>query len=243
VEARLLEEKMLTVNEIEVFYEDIQVLKGISLEVPEGKIVTVLGANGAGKTTTLRAISGVIHPRKGEIQFEGRPIKNLPPYEIVRIGVVHVPEGRELFYEMTVHENLEMGAYSRRATDKIRKDVQKIMDEFPILAERKRQSAGTLSGGEQQMLAIARGLMSCPKLILLDEPSLGLSPLYVQKLFGIIQKINQDGTTLLLVEQNARLALQLADFAFVLETGCVTLTGEAKKMASEEKVKKLYLGG
>jgi len=234
---------MLTVNEIEVFYGDIQVLRGISLEVPEKKIVTVLGANGSGKTTTLRAISGVIHPRKGEIRFGGRLINNLPPYEIIRLGVVHVPEGRELFYEMTVQENLEMGAYSRREPIKIRMDIQRIMDEFPILAERRRQLAGTLSGGEQQMLAIARGLMSCPKMMLLDEPSLGLSPLYVEKLFGIIQKINQDGTTLLLVEQNARLALQVADFAFVLETGRITLMGEAEKMANDEKVKKMYLGG
>jgi len=234
---------MLTVSEIEVFYGDIQVLRGISLEVREKEIVTLLGANGSGKTTTLRAISGVIHPRKGKIKYEGRVINNLAPYEIIRMGVAHVPEGRDLFNEMTVQENLEMGAYSRRDSKKIRLDIQKIMDEFPILAERRKQLAGTLSGGEQQMLAIARGLMSCPKMILLDEPSLGLSPLYVEKIFGIIQKIKKDGTTLLLVEQNARLALQVADFAYVLETGRITLMGEAEKMANEEKVKKLYLGG
>jgi branched-chain amino acid transport system ATP-binding protein len=234
---------MLTVRGIETFYGDIQVLKDLSLEVPEGKIVTVLGTNGSGKTTTLRTISGVVHPRKGEILFRGVSIRNFPPYEIIRLGMAHVPEGRELFYQMTVFENLEMGAYWRSDDKGVKGDIAKMMQMFPILEERRKQLAATLSGGEQQMLAIARGLMSRPKLMLLDEPSLGLSPIHVQKLFSTIQQINQQGTTLLLVEQNAHLALQVAHFAFVLETGRITLSGEAKDLAQDKNVQRLYLGG
>jgi branched-chain amino acid transport system ATP-binding protein len=234
---------MLSVTGIETFYGDIQVLKEITLEVPEGKIVTLLGANGAGKTTTLRTISGVVHPRKGDIVFLGVSIKNFPPYEIIRCGMAHVPEGRELFYQMTVYENLEMGAYGRSDSKKVKEDIAKMTAMFPILQERQKQLAGTLSGGEQQMLAIARGLMSRPKLMLLDEPSLGLSPIYVQKLFTVIQQINQQGTTLLLVEQNAHLALQIAHFAFVLETGRIILSGEARDLVQNKDVQRLYLGG
>ena len=240
----LLQSKtMLSVKGIETFYGDIQVLKEVTLEVPEGKIVTVLGTNGAGKTTTLRTISGVVHPRKGDIVFLGISIKKFPPYEIIRCGMAHVPEGRELFYHMTVYENLEMGAYGRSDNKKVKEDITRMMAMFPILQERRKQLAGTLSGGEQQMLAIARGLMSRPKLMLLDEPSLGLSPIYVQKLFTIIQQINQQGTTILLVEQNAHLALQIAHFAFVLETGRVILSGEARDLVQNKDVQRLYLGG
>jgi len=235
--------KMLTLKDVDAFYGDVQVLKDISLEVPKGKIVAVLGSNGSGKTTTLRTISGVLHPRRGEITYLGGSISRLPAYEIVRLGISHVPEGRELFYQMTIYENLEMGAYGRSEGKQVKKDVERMMEIFPILKERQKQMARTLSGGEQQMLAIARGLMSRPKLMLLDEPSLGLSPIFVQKLFSIIQQINQDGMTLLLVEQNAHLALQVAHFAFVMETGRITLAGEAKELVKEEKIKHLYLGG
>jgi branched-chain amino acid transport system ATP-binding protein len=235
--------KMLTLKDVDTFYGDVQVLKEISLEVPKGKIVAVLGSNGAGKTTALHTISGVLHPRRGEITYLGGDISRLPAYEIVRLGISLVPERRELFYQMTIYENLEMGAYGRSKGKEVKKDVERMMEIFPILKERQKQMARTLSGGEQQMLAIARGLMSRPKLMLLDEPSLGLSPIFVQKLFAIIQQINQDGTTLLLVEQNAHLALQMAHYAVVLETGRITLAGEAKELVKEEKVKHLYLGG
>ncbi len=234
---------MLTLKDVDTFYGDVQVLKEISLEVPKGKIVAVLGSNGAGKTTALHTISGVLHPRRGGITYLGGDISRLPAYEIVRLGISLVPERRELFYQMTIYENLEMGAYGRSKGKEVKKDVERMMDIFPILKERQKQMARTLSGGEQQMLAIARGLMSRPKLMLLDEPSLGLSPIFVQKLFAIIQQINQDGTTLLLVEQNAHLALQMAHYAVVLETGRITLAGEAKELVKEEKVKHLYLGG
>ena len=234
---------MLSVSGIETFYGDIKILKGVSLEVPEGKIVTLLGTNGAGKTTTLRTISGVLHPQKGEITFREVSIRHLPSYEITRLGMAHVPEGRDLFTHMTVHENLEMGAYARSDRRKVKEDIAEMFGMFPILKERRRQLAGTLSGGEQQMLAIARGLMNRPKLMLLDEPSLGLSPLYVQKLFSLIRQINVQGTTILLVEQNAHLALQVADFAFVLETGRITLSGEANDLARNKDVQRLYLGG
>jgi branched-chain amino acid transport system ATP-binding protein len=234
---------MLILKGVDAFYGDVQVLRGISFEVPKGNIVAILGSNGAGKSTILRTISGVLHPRRGEIIFLGTSISKMPAYEIVRLGISHVPEGRELFYQMTVYENLQMGAFGQVDAKQVKKDAERMVEIFPILKERKKQLARTLSGGEQQMLAIARGLMSRPKLMLLDEPSLGLSPIFVQKLFAIIQRINQEGTTLLLVEQNAHLALQVAHDAFVLETGQITLTGKAIELVREEKVKHLYLGG
>jgi branched-chain amino acid transport system ATP-binding protein len=234
---------MLNLRGVDAFYGDVQVLRGVSFEVTKGSIVAILGSNGAGKSTTLRTISGVLHPRRGEIIFLGTSISKIPAYEIVRLGISHVPEGRELFYQMTVYENLQMGAFGQVDAKQIKKDAERMVEIFPILKERKKQLARTLSGGEQQMLAIARGLMSRPKLMLLDEPSLGLSPIFVQKLFAIIQRINQEGTTLLLVEQNAHLALQVAHDAFVLETGQITLTGKAIELLREEKVKHLYLGG
>jgi len=235
--------KMLHVKNVEAFYGDLQVLRDVSFSVQEGKISTVLGSNGAGKTTTLKVISGILHPRKGEVIFQGTSIKKSNPYDIARLGIAHVPEGRELFYHMTVFENLEMGAYYRTDGKEVKMDIQKIMQVFPVLHERQKQLALTLSGGEQQMLAIARGLMSRPTLMLLDEPSLGLSPFYVQKFFGIIKSMNQDGMTILLVEQNARMALQMAHYAFILETGRITLSGEAKALSEEEHVRRLYLGG
>jgi branched-chain amino acid transport system ATP-binding protein len=234
---------MLTLKGVDAFYGDVQVLREISFEVPPGNITAILGSNGAGKSTTLRTISGVLHPHRGEIIFLGTSISKTPAYEIVRMGISHVPEGRELFYEMSISENLQMGAFSRSDAKQVKKDAERMMEIFPILKERRKQWARTLSGGEQQMLAIARGLMSRPKLMLLDEPSLGLSPIFVQRLFAIIQRISQEGTTLLLVEQNAHLALQVAHDAFVLETGRITLTGKARELVREEKVKHLYLGG
>ena len=233
---------MLTVREADTFYGDIQVLKKVSLEVTQGDIVAVLGSNGAGKTTTLRTISGVIHPRSGSIVFLGNQIEKLAPYEIVKLGISLVPEGRELFNFMTVYENLEMGAYGRSGRRKIKEDIERTMEYFPILDERRHQMARTLSGGEQQMLAIARGLMSRPKLMLLDEPSLGLSPIFVQKVFEIIRRINQEGTTILLIEQNAHLALSIAEHGYVMENGKIVLDDTVEKLKENEDIKMFYLG-
>lgn len=234
---------MLSIQDIDVFYGNIQALRGVSLEVEKGEIVSLIGANGAGKTTTLKAISGLIHPKRGKIEFEGEDISKKPAQEIVKRRISHVPEGRRVFAQMTVYENLELGAYLRKDKEGIKNSFQRVYDRFPILQERKYQKAGTLSGGEQQMLAIGRALMSQPKLLLLDEPSMGLAPLLVQEIFNIIKEINEAGTTILLVEQNANMALSIADKAYVLETGKIALSGTAQELQQSEEVRKAYLGG
>lgn len=228
---------------LRIHYEGAEILKGISLEVGEGEIVTLIGSNGAGKTTTLRAISGLKSPTSGEIWFEGKRIDHMSPQDIVRTGIVHVPQGRELFPYMSVSENLKLGAFLRRDRDKIKKDLENLLEYFPRLKERSRQQALTLSGGEQQMLAIACALMGNSKLLLLDEPSSGLSPIMVKEIGKIVSDINQRGTSILLVEQNARLALGVAHRGYVLETGTIVLEGSAKKLLHSEHVKKAYLGG
>ncbi|MBQ4152669.1 MAG: ABC transporter ATP-binding protein, partial [Schwartzia sp.] len=218
---------MLDIKDINVYYGAIHAIKGISLTVNEGEIVTLIGANGAGKSTTLRTVSGLLTPKEGEIKFLGETISGLPAQDIVRAGISQVPEGRRIFANMTVMENLELGAYIRTDKDGIEKDYQMVFERFPRLAERKEQQAGTLSGGEQQMLAMGRALMSRPKLLLLDEPSMGLAPLLIREIFNIIVDINKAGTTVLLVEQNANMALSIANRAYVLETGRITLSGDA----------------
>ncbi|WP_405761318.1 ABC transporter ATP-binding protein [Anaerovibrio slackiae] len=234
---------MLKINDINVFYGAIHAIKGASLEVNEGEIVTLIGANGAGKSTILRTISGLLKPKGGSIQFEGRDIAGLPAHEIVKGGISQVPEGRRIFAEMTVLENLELGAFTRKDKDGIKADMEMVFNRFPRLKERISQLAGTLSGGEQQMLAMGRALMSRPRLLLLDEPSMGLAPLLIKEIFAIIQDINKAGTTVLLVEQNANMALSIAHRAYVLETGRITLSGDAKELAASEDVRKAYLGG
>ena len=234
---------MLKVENINVYYGAIHALKGISVEVKQGEIVTLIGANGAGKSTILRTISGLLRAKTGDIVFEGNAIGGMAAEEIVRKGISQVPEGRRIFANMTVAENLELGAYIRSDKAGIRKDIDKVFERFPRLGERRTQIAGTLSGGEQQMLAIGRGLMSQPKLMLLDEPSMGLAPLLVKEIFSIIQEINAGGTTILLVEQNAHMALSIAHKAYVLETGRITLSGTAKELSESEAVRKAYLGG
>jgi branched-chain amino acid transport system ATP-binding protein len=234
---------MLKVENINVYYGAIHALKGISVEVKQGEIVTLIGANGAGKSTILRTISGLLRAKTGDIVFEGNAIGGMAAEEIVRKGISQVPEGRRIFANMTVAENLELGAYIRSDKAGIRKDIDKVFERFPRLGERRTQIAGTLSGGEQQMLAIGRGLMSQPKLMLLDEPSMGLAPLLVKEIFSIIQEINASGTTILLVEQNAHMALSIAHKAYVLETGRITLSGTAKELSESEAVRKAYLGG
>ncbi|MBQ1470101.1 MAG: ABC transporter ATP-binding protein [Schwartzia sp.] len=234
---------MLDIKDINVYYGAIHAIKGISLTVNEGEIVTLIGANGAGKSTTLRTVSGLLTPKEGEIKFLGETISGLPAQDIVRAGISQVPEGRRIFANMTVMENLELGAYIRTDKDGIEKDYQMVFERFPRLAERKEQQAGTLSGGEQQMLAMGRALMSRPKLLLLDEPSMGLAPLLIREIFNIIVDINKAGTTVLLVEQNANMALSIANRAYVLETGRITLSGDAKELAASEDVRKAYLGG
>jgi branched-chain amino acid transport system ATP-binding protein len=237
-----LSELMLELKSIESFYGKIQALKGITLEVPEGGIVAILGANGAGKSTTLKTISGLIQPLRGQILFQGQSIQKKEPHQIVRLGICQVPEGREIFMGLTVQENLKMGAFTRNDGKAIQNDLERIFQSFPILKERARQQAGTLSGGEQQMLAIARGLMSNPKLMLLDEPSLGLAPLMVEEIFRIITEINKEGVTILLVEQNANMALQNAQYGYVMETGTVALHDSAKNLIQNDYVRKVYLG-
>lgn len=234
---------MLTINDINVFYGAIHAIKGVSLEVNEGEIVTLIGANGAGKSTILRTISGLLKPKTGSIQFEGQEIAGMPAHEIVKTGISQVPEGRRIFAEMTVLENLELGAFARKDKDGIKADMELVFNRFPRLKERIGQLAGTLSGGEQQMLAMGRALMSRPKLLLLDEPSMGLAPLLIKEIFAIIQDINKTGTTVLLVEQNANMALSIAHRAYVLETGRITLSGDAKELAASDEVRKAYLGG
>ena len=234
---------MLTVEDINVYYGAIHAIKGISLDVPDGEIVALIGSNGAGKSTTLRTISGLMKPKTGKILYEGHDIARVPAHKIVGMGLCQVPEGRHVFANMTVLENLELGAYLRKDKDGIAKDMDDVFKKFPRLLERKDQLSGTLSGGEQQMLAMGRALMSRPKLLLLDEPSMGLAPLLVKEIFNIIKEINESGTTVLLVEQNANMALSIADKAYVLETGRITLSGTAKELASSEAVRKAYLGG
>ncbi|MCU9612832.1 ABC transporter ATP-binding protein [Caldibacillus lycopersici] len=234
---------MLKVDEIDVYYDNIHALKGVSLEVLAGEIVTLIGANGAGKSTLLKTLSGLLRPKTGRIDYFGQSITNKPVQSIVQSGISHVPEGRRVFANMTVAENLDLGAYIRKDKKAIEEDKQAVYALFPRLLERKKQLAGTLSGGEQQMLAIGRALMAKPKLLLLDEPSMGLAPLLVKQIFQIIQEINQNGTTILLVEQNANMALSIANRAYVIETGNVVASGTAKELQSSERIKQAYLGG
>ncbi|MFC4183410.1 ATP-binding cassette domain-containing protein [Saccharococcus thermophilus] len=234
---------MLQVESIDVFYGNIQALKGVSLEVKKGEIVTLIGANGAGKSTLLKTISGLLKPKKGDILYEGKSIAGKAAQTIVKQGISHVPEGRRIFANMTVEENLELGAFLRKDKPGIQQDFEKVYQLFPRLYERRKQLAGTLSGGEQQMLAIGRALMARPRLLLLDEPSMGLAPLLVKTIFRIIEEINSFGTTILLVEQNANMALSIADRAYVIESGRVVLSGTAQELNASEQVKKAYLGG
>ena len=233
---------LLEIKDLEVYYGVIQALKGISFEVNEGEIVTLIGANGAGKTTTMQSIMGLIPVKSGSIVYDGQDITKTPCHKIVHLGMTQVPEGRRVFQELTVYENLLMGAYSIRDKKQIKKDVEEIYEWFPRLKERKDQVAGTLSGGEQQMLAMGRAMMSRPKLLMLDEPSMGLSPLFVDQVFDIIQDFHKRGTTVLLVEQNANKALQIADRAYVLEVGEIALSGKASELLNDDSIKKAYLG-
>jgi branched-chain amino acid transport system ATP-binding protein len=233
---------ILDVRDIHTYYGTIHALKGVSLQVRVGEIVTLIGANGAGKSTTLRSINGLNHPREGQIEFQGRDITETPAHEIVQQGLAHSPEGRRVFPRMSVLENLEMGAYQRSNRAEIREDLDRVYALFPRLQERRLQKAGTLSGGEQQMLAMGRALMARPKLLLLDEPSMGLAPIFVEKIFEIVREINQQGTTILLVEQNAAMALDAASRGYVLETGRVALADDAKALRTNEQVRKTYLG-
>ncbi|MDD4239101.1 MAG: ABC transporter ATP-binding protein [Desulfotomaculaceae bacterium] len=233
---------MLAVDNIQVFYGAIQALHGISFEVKEGEIVTLIGANGAGKSTTLRTISGLLRPKSGTVKFDGMDITRVPAHKIVKMGLAHVPEGRKIFPDLTVRENLIMGAYTRTDRTETAVTLEHVFQRFPRLKEREKQFAGTLSGGEQQMLAMGRGLMCKPKLLILDEPSMGLSPILVEDIFKIIKEINQLGTTILLVEQNAFMALQIAHRAYVLETGKVMLAGSAAELREDPKVRSAYLG-
>jgi branched-chain amino acid transport system ATP-binding protein len=234
---------MLSLVDIHTFYGNIQALKGVSLEVQEGEIITLIGANGAGKTTTLMSISGIVPPRSGEVRFMDAPITRMNPDRIVSLGISQVPEGRRIFPYLTVLENLDMGAFLRADKERVKTDLDYVFDLFPILAERRNQAGGTLSGGEQQMLAISRALMARPRLLLLDEPSLGLAPLVVKQIFEIIRKINgENNTTIFLVEQNANLALKVAHRGYVMENGAITLSDAAGNLLANEEVKKAYLG-
>lgn len=234
---------MLVLQDINVYYGAIHALKGISMEVIEGEIVTLIGSNGAGKSTCLKTISGLLRPKQGKLSFNGEDITVVPPQNIVDKGISQVPEGRRVFANMTVTENLDLGAYLRKDKAEIKKDMEYVYELFPRLNERKNQLSGTLSGGEQQMLAMGRALMSRPKLLLLDEPSMGLAPILVKQIFSIIEEINKTGTTILLVEQNAHMALSIAHRAYVLETGRIVLSGAANELAESEEVRKAYLGG
>ncbi len=233
---------MLEVKDLEVNYGVIKAIKGVSFEVNEGEVISLIGANGAGKTTILHAVSGLLNKTNGTVLFEGKDITKMPAHSIVSLGMAHVPEGRRVFAQLTVLENLKLGAYTRKDKKELEDTLNMVYERFPRLKERKNQLAGTLSGGEQQMLAMGRALMSHPKLILMDEPSMGLSPIFVEEIFSIIRDISAEGTTVLLVEQNAKKALSIADRAYVLETGNITLTGEAKDLLNDESVKKAYLG-
>jgi branched-chain amino acid transport system ATP-binding protein len=233
---------ILSLKDVHTYYGTIHALKGVSLEVREGEIVTLIGANGAGKSTTLRSINGLNHPRSGQIHFQGREITEEAPHDVVRMGISQSPEGRRLFPRMSVRENLEMGAYQRSDRTSLNEDIDRVYGLFPRLAERKNQKAGTLSGGEQQMCAIGRALMAHPKLLMLDEPSMGLAPIFVEKIFEIVREINEQGTPILLVEQNALMALETADRGYVMETGKIALADDAKALRENEQVRKAYLG-
>ena len=234
-------EVMLKIDDIHVYYGAIHAIKGISFEVKQGEIVALIGANGAGKSTILKTVSGLMHPRSGKIEFLDQNITHIDAHKLVHQGLAHVPEGRRIFLQMSVQENLEMGAYTQKAVSK--EDLEMVFGLFPRLKERRKQIAGTLSGGEQQMLAMSRALMSHPKLMMLDEPSMGLAPILVDQIFDIIKELHKSGTTILLVEQNARKALSIADRAYVLETGSITLSGTGPELASSDAVRKAYLGG
>ena len=234
--------EMLRVEDLHVYYGSIHAIKGVSFHVNEGEIVTLIGANGAGKSTVLNTISGLLHPKSGSVYFEGQDLKGIPAHKILYKGLSQVPEGRHVFLQMTVEENLEMGAYSRPKKE-IADSIADVYSRFPRLEERKKQIAGTLSGGEQQMLAMGRALMSKPRLLMLDEPSMGLAPILVDQIFDIISELHKAGTTILLVEQNAQMALSVADRAYVMETGHITLSGTGKELAESDQVKKAYLGG
>lgn len=233
---------MLEVKDLEVYYGMIQAIKGISFEVNKGEVIALIGANGAGKTTTLHTITGLLSPKKGSVMFERKDITKIPAHRIVSMGMAHVPEGRRVFADLSVYENLKLGAYTRKDKENLNKDLESIYERFPRLAERKNQSAGTLSGGEQQMLAMGRALMSKPSIILMDEPSMGLSPILVNEIFDIIESISKSGTTVLLVEQNAKKALSIADRAYVLETGKIVTSGKASELLEDDSIKKAYLG-
>lgn len=233
---------MLEVKDLEVYYGMIQAIKGISFEVNKCEVIALIGANGAGKTTTLHTITGLLSPKKGSVIFEGKDITKIPAHKIVSMGMAHVPEGRRVFADLSVYENLKLGAYTRKDKENLNKDLENIYKRFPRLAERKNQSAGTLSGGEQQMLAMGRALMSKPSIILMDEPSMGLSPILVNEIFDIIESISKSGTTVLLVEQNAKKALSIADRAYVLETGKIVTSGKASELLEDDSIKKAYLG-
>ena len=233
---------MLEVKDLEVYYGVIQAIKGVSFQVNQGEVIALIGANGAGKTTILHTITGLLAPKKGSVMFEGKEITKVPAHKIVSMGMAHVPEGRRVFAELSVYENLKMGAYTRKDRAEIDESLQNVYKRFPRLEERKNQMAGTLSGGEQQMLAMGRALMSRPKIILMDEPSMGLSPILVNEIFDIIQAVSESGTTVLLVEQNAKKALSIADRAYVLETGNIVLEGKAKDLLENDSIKKAYLG-
>ena len=233
---------MLKVNDINVYYGAIHAIKGVSFEVNDGEVVTLIGANGAGKSTILNTVCGLLHSRTGSIEFLEKNLASIPAHKIVELGMAHVPEGRRIFQHMTVEENLEMGAYTQ-ARSTIAPNLERVYEQFPRLKERRKQVAGTLSGGEQQMLAMGRGLMSNPKLLMLDEPSMGLAPILVEQIFEIIQRLHKAGTTILLVEQNARMALSVADRGYVLETGKIVATGTGDELLHDEAVKKAYLGG
>lgn len=233
---------LLEVKDLEVYYGVINALKGLSFEVNEGEIVALIGANGAGKTTTLHALTGLLPVKRGSVMYEGVDLTKIAPHKIVSMGMAHVPEGRRVFSNLTVMQNLKMGAYTRSDKKEIEENLNTVFERFPRLLERKNQLSGTLSGGEQQMLAIGRALMSKPKIILMDEPSMGLSPIYVNEVFEIIKKVSADGTTVLLVEQNAKKALSIANRAYVIETGNITMSGDAKELLNNDDIKKAYLG-
>jgi len=233
---------MLEVKDLEVYYGVIQAIKGISFHVDEGEVIALIGANGAGKTTTLQTITGMLNAKAGSIVFEGEELTKIPGHKIVSMGMAHVPEGRRVFSQLSVLENLKLGAYTRKDKNEIEESLQRVYKSFPRLEERKNQLAGTLSGGEQQMLAMGRALMSKPRIILMDEPSMGLSPIFVEEIFNIIKEVSASGTTVLLVEQNAKKALSIADRAYVLETGKIVLEGKATDLMNDESIKKAYLG-
>ena len=234
---------ILTVEDLQVYYGVIQAIKGVSFEVNQGEIISLIGANGAGKTTILHTITGLLPAKTGKVTFDGHALNHMQAHKIVSLGMAHVPEGRRVFQQLSVMDNLQLGAYTRRDKQEIAESLEKVFVRFPRLKERRKQTAGTLSGGEQQMLAMGRALMSKPRLLMLDEPSMGLAPILVEQIFDIIQELNQHGTTILLVEQNANMALKIADYAYVLETGCITKSGSGEELLEDEAVKKAYLGG